>query len=206
VWWIVEQQTRRERKKGETRRRILEAAFELFVSNGFENTTIDQITDKADVGKGTFYNYFPTKEAVLFDFMDNIGAQRGEKLWAVILTLQDTRQRLAKAFHSLASWAEEYPELIRVYLTDMQNKRLRESLDYEYNHMERYLHDIIIKGQEEGDIRDDMQPVQLVDFLMGIMVVQAFKWFRQGSGPGLYNLLIQGVDFFLIGALSTEQE
>ena len=57
--------SRRERKKGETRERIFKAACKLFRHKGFEATTIDEIADKADVAKGTFFNYFPRKEAVL---------------------------------------------------------------------------------------------------------------------------------------------
>jgi AcrR family transcriptional regulator len=57
--------TRRERKKEETRRRIFETAIALFREKGFEQTTVDEITEKADVGRGTFFNYFPRKESVL---------------------------------------------------------------------------------------------------------------------------------------------
>src|SRR5512135_2938180 len=56
---------RRERKKEETKRRIYVAALELFHDKGFEHTTVDEITERADVAKGTFFNYFPHKESVL---------------------------------------------------------------------------------------------------------------------------------------------
>ena len=56
---------RRERKKEETKRRIYVAALELFHEKGFEHTTVDEITERADVAKGTFFNYFPHKESVL---------------------------------------------------------------------------------------------------------------------------------------------
>src|SRR5512135_982324 len=58
-------QGRRERKKEETRRRITLAALELFHEKGFDATTVDEITERADVAKGTFFNYFPKKESVL---------------------------------------------------------------------------------------------------------------------------------------------
>lgn len=60
----------RERKKAKTRERLIAVAHKLFVRNGFESTTIDQIAKKAEVSRRTFFRYFPTKEAVVFP--DNI--------------------------------------------------------------------------------------------------------------------------------------
>ena len=57
--------SRRERKKEETRQRLLSASLELFHEQGYSATTVEDITDRADVAKGTFFNYFPSKEALL---------------------------------------------------------------------------------------------------------------------------------------------
>ena len=57
--------SRRERKKLETRQGLLEAALALFRENGYDETTVEEITERADVAKGTFFNYFPSKEALL---------------------------------------------------------------------------------------------------------------------------------------------
>src|SRR5271170_4822399 len=63
---------RRERHRAETRERIFRAALRLFAERGFLETTVEDITEAADVGKGTFFNYFRTKEHVLATF----GAER----------------------------------------------------------------------------------------------------------------------------------
>jgi AcrR family transcriptional regulator len=56
---------RRERRKDEVRQRLFRAAVHLFGSRGFHATTVEDITQAADVGKGTFFNYFRTKEMLL---------------------------------------------------------------------------------------------------------------------------------------------
>src|SRR4029077_7619768 len=56
---------RRERRRMETREKIFRAAMQLFAERGFSQTTTEDITEAADVGQGTFFNYFPTKQHVL---------------------------------------------------------------------------------------------------------------------------------------------
>ena|ERR1035437_5353917 len=56
---------RRERHRAETRERLFRAALKIFAERGYLQTTVEDITNAADVGKGTFFNYFPTKEHVL---------------------------------------------------------------------------------------------------------------------------------------------
>jgi AcrR family transcriptional regulator len=57
----------RERKKLETRQHIADTAARLFAEHGFEQVTVDQVAAAADVAKKTVFNYFPTKEDLVFD-------------------------------------------------------------------------------------------------------------------------------------------
>ena len=59
---------RRERRCEETRENIFRAALQLFAERGFNATTIEAITEAADVGKGTFFNYFENKESLLLEY------------------------------------------------------------------------------------------------------------------------------------------
>ncbi|MGA2010890.1 MAG: TetR/AcrR family transcriptional regulator [Solirubrobacteraceae bacterium] len=57
----------RERKKRQTRAAIARAAAELFAAHGFESVSIDDVARAADVSRQTVFNYFPSKERILFD-------------------------------------------------------------------------------------------------------------------------------------------
>src|SRR5262249_61791052 len=61
---------RRQRRSAEIRERLFRAALALFAKKGFSETTVEDITNAADVGKGTFFNYFPSKDHILIAFSD----------------------------------------------------------------------------------------------------------------------------------------
>jgi AcrR family transcriptional regulator len=61
----------REVKRERTRRLIADKAFELFSDNGFGRTTVEQIAAAAEVGPSTLYRYFPTKEGLVLEFVDD---------------------------------------------------------------------------------------------------------------------------------------
>jgi AcrR family transcriptional regulator len=66
---VVKELSRRDRNKAATRRRIVAAAVEILSTRGLDGPTVEEIATAADVGKGTIYNYFQTKEDMVVAFM-----------------------------------------------------------------------------------------------------------------------------------------
>jgi len=60
----TDREPRNARRKRETRERLLDAALRLMAERGMAGVTINEITEAADVGFGSFYNYFESKEAI----------------------------------------------------------------------------------------------------------------------------------------------
>ncbi len=97
----------------QTRRDLLyEAALTLFRQQGYEQTTVDQITRQAGLAKGTFFNYFPTKDAVL----RYMGAREIGRLGASSLTGGSTSAigNLKRLLTALAASLEADRELVRL--------------------------------------------------------------------------------------------
>jgi AcrR family transcriptional regulator len=72
----------RERKKRLTRQRISDVATALFISRGFDDVKVAEIADRVGVSEKTIYNYFPTKESLIFD-------QADEQLAGLVAALRD---------------------------------------------------------------------------------------------------------------------
>src|ERR1700694_5155443 len=85
----------RQRRRAELRERLFRAALDLFARQGFAETTVEDITNAADVGKGTFFNYFPSKDHLLIAFSE--------------MQLQKLQGLVAEAGHT----AEPMPAFLR---------------------------------------------------------------------------------------------
>lgn len=72
--------SRRDRKKAAVRAGIIKAAINLFSRHGIDGVTVEQIAKAADVGKGTIYNYFQTKEDIVVSFMVDVERRVQTKL------------------------------------------------------------------------------------------------------------------------------
>ena len=58
-------------KKGEKRKKeLLKIAYDMFLTQGYENTSVDEIIEKAQIAKGTYYYYFKSKEQMLEEVID----------------------------------------------------------------------------------------------------------------------------------------
>jgi len=76
--------TRREQKKAESRRRILEAAREVFFRDGFMGANLDEVAEKAGVAKGTLYRYFESKAELYVAVLAHNGAIFERKIRATL--------------------------------------------------------------------------------------------------------------------------
>lgn len=91
----------RETKMERTRRFIAETAFDLFVTQGYDATTIEQIAAAAEVGPRTLYRYYATKEALVISFVEN-----GLNAATVAFEEQPEETPLSEALHAVVDSVE----------------------------------------------------------------------------------------------------
>jgi len=168
---------RRERRRAETRARILQSALSLFARQGFAATHVEQITEAADVGKGTFFNYFPTKEHVLAGFA---GRQIG-KIEGVLENARQggkpIRELLFRLLLSLENEPGQNPELTRSLLVALlSSQAVRELANPNLERGRRLLAEIFALGQQRGEVRADAKPIELARFFQSSAFGTMFLW------------------------------
>jgi AcrR family transcriptional regulator len=101
----------REVKRERTRRLIADTAFELFSDNGFGRTTVEQIAAAAEVGPSTLYRYFPTKEGLVLEFVDDCLADAVD--WFRAQPAMDLPDGLRSVIERVLEQLETNPDRIR---------------------------------------------------------------------------------------------
>src|SRR5450631_3073192 len=104
---------RRERRRQETHERIFRCALRLFAQRGYLDTTVEEITEAADVAKGTFFNYFPTKEHLLVAYSEMQERKAMDFLARVPSGLASIREVIPKMLVVIAEEPGSNPSLVR---------------------------------------------------------------------------------------------
>ncbi|MBI5837104.1 MAG: TetR/AcrR family transcriptional regulator [Candidatus Eisenbacteria bacterium] len=195
--------SRRERKKDETRQRIFRAAVDLFREKGFEATTIDDITERSDVAKGTFFNYFPRKDSVLGYFSDRQLEEVEANLGAVLAGDLPVREKLHRIYGTAAAAYSEDRELSRFILVELMSRAFSpaEESAMRWHDMTAQ---ILTRGIEAGEMRSDMDPLRAEAVLTGVYFATVYTWacgpdVCPSQSPSLLEELRQRLDLVFDG-------
>jgi AcrR family transcriptional regulator len=144
---------RRERRAAETRLRLFRCALQLFAERGFTNVTVEDITEAADVGKGTFFNYFESKDHVLGVLAEiQLGKVR-EAFEQTATPKRSIQSVLRRLFERLAEEPGRSPKLARALIsTFLASEFVRLNLNRNMSEGRRMVAEIIAIGQKRGEI------------------------------------------------------
>jgi AcrR family transcriptional regulator len=187
---------RRQRRAAETRLRLFRCALQLFAERGSSNVTVEDITEAADVGKGTFFNYFESKDHVM-SVMAEI--QLGKVREAVALA-DSGKQTICSVLHGLfLRVAEEpgrSPDLARAVVSSfLASEGVRQLIDHKLSEGRKMICQIVSAGQKRKEIalrlKKEKVAIQFQQAVMGTLLL----WSLQGK-PALETWIEESFQYF----------
>ncbi len=169
----------REQKKAETRKAILDAAVHLFVKNGFEGTSIDELARGAGIGKGTVYTYFKTKKDILRAFCENELAYIHSELAEKTNSDASFIDQLHTIFFAEFKFITRNREFGRILMQEQVFPREKwdNSIEKEEKGFFAMLFPIIEKAMNRGEVRKDIPPLYIAGHFYANFLLLVSSWY-----------------------------
>jgi len=192
---VSDAMNRRERRSSETRERLFHAAMSLFRDRGFHKTTVEDITNSADVGKGTFFNYFPSKEHVLSVLAEVQSAKYDNA--ADLAHKGDTRAALRWLYHALPAEGASSPKMVRsMFTVFLTSEPVRGFLTPTLTKARGKLGGMFREAEGRGEIPPNSDVQNLAYRFQQSLFGSMLLWTLQSPPPPLEEWLDNGFDFF----------
>ena len=177
--------------------RILDAALELFGQNGFEATTVSAICEAAGVSEATLYEYFDSKEQVLFSIAEHYTQGEVERLEQVRHYIHDPRETLRVVIQGYLEFYERNPLYTSVALLTLKaNRNFTGSAAYEMvRRASRPIVDAFQEGLEAGLFRSDLDGYLVRNLVLGFVEHLTTQWVVTGRPERIsqYRDIIHGM-------------
>lgn len=186
------------------RLRLYDSAMHLFAERGYDQTSIDDIAETADVARATVFNYFKRKE----EFLDAWTARRQELFRATIIEKRSpftsARDQLRQSMEVLAAANEDDLHMARALIPIWvrSGKPITE-----IPRTADIFTEIVTEGVSRGDIRNDVDAELVGNLLRDIYLGTLYRWIGEGPPPpfSLRDHLLTSLDVLLEG-LAADRE
>jgi AcrR family transcriptional regulator len=164
---------RTDRRKQEIRDRILQAAFELFLSEGIDATKIEHICERADVANRTFFNHFATRQ----DMIQALAEKRLLNLRDVLLdrSAEPVPERLIGVFGDIAAVLVDEGDAYRAMIGAMLVTTMGSGAQRGFGLHDSFV-ELVKDGVAKGEISSKHDPQILADLIVGGLVVGIVNW------------------------------
>ena len=199
--------------KKKKRSEIRDAALEIFARKGFENTTVQEIADKANISKGTIYLYFKTKEDILDAASQEILQQLEEDILGAAEGLTDPFDKLSALISEALNITPEFEQIFTVHmeirLFHLRNKAYEKVI----RHLKRTLakfrtivSEIIEQGRNQGVFRIDVDAEALAICLLGIVDGIVMQYLHDKSDFSIQDVRDEFLKNFFNGLMAEDHQ
>lgn len=185
---------------------ILDAASKLFALRGYSDMNVQELANALEVGKGTIYRYFPTKEALFLATVDRLMQKLTDAVDAGIDAVEDPVEQVIKAFKTYLRFFAENPEATELLIQERAHFKDRKTPTYfayreaSMRRRQDRLRSVIAEGRFR-DIPVDRFSDVIGDLLYGTMFTNYFTGRHRSPDEQAGDLL----DIALYGVLSESE-
>lgn len=196
-------------KKTEKRNRIISAALTVFSRDGFQNSKIENIARTADIGKGTLYEYFSSKDELFLEVFENFKESVLSKYWKVLSDESNPLSKLKRVAEISADiCVDEKMQMKFLAQFSFECFTRKEGNEFslllnEYNEeISALISGIIKEGIEEGLLKPldvEILSKNFTDSLFGIFMryqLSGDKKNLEAASNSLYDIFVKGVGTF----------
>ncbi len=169
---------RRERKKLQSRKAIIDAAVKEFAAKGFRETSVADIMNAADLGIGTFYNYFQSKEDILMSLLASLIEQMEEDVKALRAEGKSSPELIASVTILAARFLDANRFVLPLFLAASDQSGMPEGKRDKRMKSPRFkeiFENILQEGQEKGEIRKDVPVLLIAEMFHSLYQAAAFS-------------------------------
>jgi TetR/AcrR family fatty acid metabolism transcriptional regulator len=162
--------------------RIMDAALRIFAAKGFQNATITEISKSAGVSEATVYEYFGTKEDLLFAIPEKISNDTYEESSKVLPYIKGVEAKIRAILLFYVQLYQSNPDYSALVLLQlMSNKRFRQTPAHAAIRRSSHgLLDCIREGVADGTFKKNLNPYLIRSMLMGTIEHLFIHWHMQG--------------------------
>lgn len=164
---------------------LLEAAFGLFVSQGYRQTSVDEVAERAGLSKGSVYFYFASKEGLLDTLFDQIEEIVIERMLKTLSTAGPTASAKIAAFiNAQAELGVSNPDhVLLLILISLEFHGKSGAIEHRvlgiYARMYTALEDVVAQGRRDGEFRADMPVKEQVAIIVAGHDGTFLEWHRR---------------------------
>lgn len=158
----------RKRRREETRQKLLESAYSVFATHGYERATVDEIVRDAGFSKGAFYVHFESKEDLFWAMLEARMDYMQDTMRQALDTTQSAaanQRRVLEAIFALDKKDKHWPALFVEFAAHaVRNDRVREKLQEMYRRWHAFTVEVLDEGRRAGRVREDLD----LDFMASV--------------------------------------
>ena len=181
---------------------ILEGALKAFGEKGFEETTISAISKAAGISETTLYEYFPSKEEVLFSIPELYTRRELDRLKEIIPYVHGSRERMRMVIQCYLEFYQENRLYTSVALLTLKgNRNFIKSEAYQVvREAAGNIVTVFKQGVEEGVFRDDIDPYLVRNMVLGFIEHLTIQWLLIGrperitdQTDAIYDMVLRAI-------------